>query len=97
MYFPIEGSNNHGLLWVNHEYSSDVFVQGAPAGLDGKYTAKQIEQMLYEQGGSIIEVVGDKKGGWKMDTTSNICTPCFWFDSIRINRTCKRISSSWWC
>ena len=26
--------------------------------------------MLYVQGGSIIEVVGDKKGGWKMDTTS---------------------------
>ena len=27
-YFPIEGSSNHGLLWVNHEYSSDVFVTG---------------------------------------------------------------------
>ena len=26
--------------------------------------------MLYVQGGSIIEVVGDKNGGWKMDTTS---------------------------
>ena len=34
--------------------------------VDGKYTADQIEQMLYVQGGSIIEVVGDKKGGWKM-------------------------------
>ena len=34
---------------------------------DGKYSAKQIEQMLYVQGGSIIEVKGDKKGGWKMD------------------------------
>ena len=43
-------------FWVNHEYSSDVFVQGAP-GADGKYTAKQIEQMLYVQGGSIIGVV----------------------------------------
>lgn len=68
-YFPIDGSSNRGLLWVNHEYSSDVFVQGA-RGVDGKYTAKQIEQMLYVQGGSIIEVVGDKKGGWKMDATS---------------------------
>ena len=37
---------------------------------NGKYTANQIEEMLYVQGGSIIEVVGDKKGGWKMDTTS---------------------------
>ena len=23
-YLPINGSSNHGLLWVNHEYSSDV-------------------------------------------------------------------------
>ena len=68
-YFPIDGSSNRGLLWVNHEYSSDVFVQGKPDA-NGKYSAKQIEQMLYVQGGSIIEVVGDKKGGWKMDTTS---------------------------
>lgn len=69
-YFPIEGSSNRGLLWVNHEYSSDIFVQGKPTGVNGTYSAKQIEQMLYVQGGSIIEVIGDKKGGWKMDTTS---------------------------
>ena len=69
-YLPINGSSNHGLLWVNHEYSSDVFVTGKPAGVDGKYTAKQIEQLLYVQGGSIIEVKGDKKGGWKMLTDS---------------------------
>ena len=66
-YFPIDGSSNHGLLWVNHEYSSDVFVTGAPV-LTVKYSAEQIEQMLYVQGGSIIEVKGDKKGGWKMVT-----------------------------
>ena len=68
MYFPIDGSSNRGLLWVNHEYSSDVFVQGSKT--NGKYSAQQIDEMLYVQGGSIIEVVGDKKGGWKMDTTS---------------------------
>src|SRR3954451_15706173 len=71
-YFPIDGSSNHGLLWVNHEYSSDIFVQGAPAGLNGTYTEKQKEQMLYVQGGSIIEVKGDKKGGWKMVSDSTI-------------------------
>jgi uncharacterized protein len=69
LYFPIEGSSNRGLLWVNHEYSSDLFVQGKK-GSNGKYSAQQIEQMLYVQGGSIIEVVGDKNNGWKMDTTS---------------------------
>ena len=68
-YFPIEGSSNRGLLWVNHEYSSDLFVQGAPE-LMVNILLHQIEEMLYVQGGSIIEVVGDKKGGWKMDATS---------------------------
>ena len=47
-----------------------------------KYSAKQIEQLLYVQGGSIIEVKGDKKGGWKMVTDSTICSPCNWFNSI---------------
>lgn len=37
LYFPID-KDKRGLLWVNHEYSSDLFVHGArPA--NGKYTA----------------------------------------------------------
>ena len=46
VYFPIDGSSNRGLLWVNHEYSSDVFVQG-PKDASGKYSAKQIEANAY--------------------------------------------------
>ncbi|CAM3391491.1 PhoX family protein [Cytobacillus oceanisediminis] len=68
LYFPIDG-DKRGLLWVNHEYSSDMFVHGAkPAS--GKYTVAQIQKMLYNQGGSIIEVYRDKEGTWKMDTKS---------------------------
>lgn len=68
LYFPID-KDKRGLLWVNHEYSSDLFVHGArPA--NGKYTAAQIQKMLYSQGGSIIEVYRDKEGTWKMDTNS---------------------------
>ena len=52
---------------------------GAPDA-NGKYSAKQIEQLLYVQGGSIIEVKGDKKGGWKMVTDSTICSPCIWIN-----------------
>lgn len=69
VYFPIEGSNTHGLLWVNHEYSSDLFVHGKP-GANGKYSAEQIKKMLYVQGGSVIEVRRNEKGVWKMDTKS---------------------------
>ncbi|ANE49084.1 hypothetical protein SY83_20790 [Paenibacillus swuensis] len=68
IYFPIEGSNTRGLLWVNHEYSSDLFVHGAKSG--DKYSAEQIRKMLYTQGGSIIEVYRDAAGLWKMDTSS---------------------------
>lgn len=68
LYFPIDG-DKRGLLWVNHEYSSEMFVHGAkPAS--GKYTVAQIQKMLYNQGGSIIEVYRDKEGTWKMDTKS---------------------------
>ncbi|EWG13073.1 PhoX family protein [Cytobacillus firmus] len=68
LYFPID-KDKRGLLWVNHEYSSDLFVHGArPA--NGKYTAAQIQKMLYNQGGSIIEVYRDNEGTWKMDTDS---------------------------
>jgi secreted PhoX family phosphatase len=68
LYFPIDG-DKRGLLWVNHEYSSEIFVHGVkPAS--GNYTAAQIQKMLYNQGGSIIEVYRDKDGTWKMDTKS---------------------------
>ncbi|QED49935.1 PhoX family protein [Cytobacillus dafuensis] len=68
LYFPIDG-DNRGLLWVNHEYSSELFVHGA-RNANGKYTPAQIEKMLYTQGGSIIEVYRDKDGVWRMDTNS---------------------------
>lgn len=68
LYFPINGSSQRGLLWINHEYTNPLFVEGEKK--DGKYTAAQIEKLLYNQGGSIIEVYLDKDGVWKMDTSS---------------------------
>jgi uncharacterized protein len=68
LYFPINNSNTHGLLWVNHEYSSEIFVHGKKT--NGKYSKEQIEKLLYNQGGSIIEVYMDKDGVWKMNTDS---------------------------
>ncbi|WP_134702418.1 PhoX family phosphatase [Ammoniphilus sp. YIM 78166] len=69
LYFPINGSSEDGLLWVNHEYTQDVFVQGKKG--EKGYTAEQVEKLLYNQGGSIIRVQLDKKSGkWKMITDS---------------------------
>ncbi|WP_045522597.1 PhoX family protein [Neobacillus niacini] len=69
LYFSIENSSERGLLWVNHEYTNPLYVEGEK--VNGKYTPAQIEQLLYNQGGSIIEVYYDKKDNkWKMDTSS---------------------------
>ncbi|UAL51585.1 DUF839 domain-containing protein [Bacillus sp. CMF21] len=67
LFFPYEDEKDRGLLWVNHEYISDLFVFGQT--IKGGYSSEQIKTMLYNQGGSIIEVVKDRNG-WKMDTES---------------------------
>ncbi|MDQ0219107.1 DUF839 domain-containing protein [Peribacillus cavernae] len=68
LYFPINKSSSHGLLWVNHEYSSELFVHGKKQ--NNTYTNDQIQKSLYNQGGSIIEIHRDKSGIWKMDLES---------------------------
>lgn len=68
LYFPIKKSRSRGLLWVNHEYSSELFVHGKKQ--NNTYTKDQIQKMLYNQGGSIIEVYRDQNGTWKMDLDS---------------------------
>ncbi|WLR53318.1 DUF839 domain-containing protein [Bacillus tianshenii] len=67
-YFPIKNSSEEGLLWVNHEYTNAMFVEGEKK--NGKYTNQQIEKLLYNQGGSIIKV-HRVEGKWEMDTTSS--------------------------
>lgn len=68
VFFPLNGSNSRGLLWVNHEYTSELWVTGKKK--DGKFTAEQIQKLLYNQGGSVIEVFEGPDGVWKMDVNS---------------------------
>ena len=49
-------------MWVNHEYINPLFVKGPKSG-DDRYN------LLYNQGGSIIEVY-QENNTWKMDTNS---------------------------
>lgn len=68
LFFPIEGSSERGLLWVNHEYVNDKHLidEAMPSFMAKDLLTKQ----LYHQGGAIIEVYRDKNGTWKMDTSS---------------------------
>ncbi|RXT04273.1 PhoX family phosphatase [Ammoniphilus sp. CFH 90114] len=67
-FFPIEGSSNHGLLWVSHESTNSLWVEGQKEF--GHYSLEQKNKLLYNQGGSIIEVYRNQEGAWKMDKTS---------------------------
>jgi secreted PhoX family phosphatase len=60
------GSNtaNHGLLWVNHEYTNLMFV-----GYDKKNpqpTQEIVDTELAAHGGSVVEVMRDGSGDWSM-------------------------------
>ncbi|XID92699.1 PhoX family protein [Paenibacillaceae bacterium WGS1546] len=66
-YLPINGSNSHGLLVTNHEYTN-IFLHGDIK--DGKMTAEQLRNELYYQGMSVIEVKQGEDGVWKMDASS---------------------------
>ncbi len=69
VYFPMNGSNERGLLWVNLEYINDTYMkeQYMPSFMKG--TDLDIKRR-YHQGGAIIEVYKEKNGKWKMDTSS---------------------------
>ncbi|MFD2169138.1 PhoX family protein [Tumebacillus lipolyticus] len=68
-YFPLNGKNSDkGLLWVNHEYTNPIWVEGQPGS--GGYTKEQLHKLLYNQGGSIIEVYRSQDGTWKLDKRS---------------------------
>lgn len=61
---PANNANVHGVLWVNHESGSSVWVEGTKQS--GHYTTDQVHKLLYNLGGSILEVSRDKSGVWRM-------------------------------
>ncbi|MFB4164304.1 PhoX family phosphatase [Alteribacillus sp. JSM 102045] len=87
LFFPMEDSEEErGLLWVNHEYVDDQFVFGKK--IEENYSKAQIEKLLYNQGGSIIEVVNGENG-WEMDTSSNYARRVTGLTSISLTGPAK--------
>ncbi|SHH24528.1 PhoX family protein [Desulfosporosinus lacus] len=61
---PVNDSNVHGILWVNHESGSSVWVEGTKQS--GHYATDQVNKLLYNMGGTLLEVSRDKSGVWHM-------------------------------
>lgn len=61
-FFPFRGSNNHGLLAINHEYGSNSHVLGKSLPADLSET--RISQ--HAHGVSVVELRRDRNGQWQL-------------------------------
>ncbi|CAG7635026.1 hypothetical protein PAESOLCIP111_03617 [Paenibacillus solanacearum] len=89
-FFPINGSNVHGLLVNNHEYTN-IFGLGPIVG--GKMSQDQLEKNLYYQGMSVIEVLRDESGVWQMDTSSKYARRINGFTTFEFTGPANRSSA----
>ncbi len=66
-YFPIDGSSDHGLLGVNHEYTSEYLMfPGIVAGQDrSEMTRELVDIEMMAHGGAVIEVKREN-GAWRV-------------------------------
>lgn len=63
----IPKGEDKGILWVNHEYPSRLFVSGYTGG---QKTRMQADMELYSLGGSILHIER-KDGRWELDKTAD--------------------------
>lgn len=63
-FIPDESNGSKAVLWANHESCHEVWVQGRRQA--GTYTGLQVEQLLYNQGGSVLELERSGNGEWKL-------------------------------
>jgi secreted PhoX family phosphatase len=71
-YIPIDGSSEHGLLVVNHEYTNEelmfpgVGVQGAKDVNFSKITNDLVAIEMAAHGGSVVEISRNPDGAWQV-------------------------------
>ena len=92
-FIPIKKNiSNDGLLWVNHEYSSRLFVSNYSMGAER--TLEQVEKEMYSVGGSIVRVK-EINGKWEMvkndplnrRITAKTSIPFNWDEPIKGSRS----------
>ncbi len=69
-FVPLDEKGDDGLLWVNHEYMSPMFVSGYMRPAEGEEavekTLEQVEKEQYEVGGTIVRIKKDSEGKWRV-------------------------------
>ena len=63
-FLPDEGSDDSGILWVNHEYIHPLFVSGVVPGREK--TKADVEKEQQAVGGSIVRIRKNDKGVWEL-------------------------------
>ncbi|SFG27506.1 PhoX family protein [Pontibacter chinhatensis] len=62
-FVPLSGQDSEeGLLWINHEYISPMFVSGYTG--TSERTKEQVDKEMYEVGGTIVRVRKGSDGKW---------------------------------
>ena len=64
-FVPLDGSADHGLLCVNHEYTNPEVMFPGFAGVE-KLSKREIDVTMAAHGGSIVEIRRDARGRWKV-------------------------------
>ncbi len=65
-FIPLDEKGDDGLLWVNHEYMSPMFVSGFIHDGSTKKTKEQVEKEQYSVGGSVVRIKKDSAGKWRV-------------------------------
>lgn len=86
-FFPIDGSNVNGLLWVGHASIHPLLMHGKKP--QGQPSGEQIKASLTNQGASIIEVYRDQDGLWTMKPDSSYARRITGYDLIELTGLAK--------
>jgi hypothetical protein len=65
-FIPVKGTKNEGILWVNHEYTNPLFINGKRYTKGEKRTREAVIAEMESVGGSIMKIKKDKQGNWQV-------------------------------
>ncbi|MBL4650777.1 MAG: DUF839 domain-containing protein [Aureispira sp.] len=66
-FVPFDKNNpNDGMLWVNHEYFQELFINGNSYDDKSKKTKETVDTEMYSVGGSLVRIRKNDAGKWEI-------------------------------